>query len=252
MRFLFVALVLVGAGYFIISGVLKEQLPSPALPQLNKKIAPDLETIEIDDKIYRYALAEVSRPNQLILYPNFEEQMTTPTIIGEKNCSLLVNGGFYGEDDLPIGWLVAQGTQKSEKVRSDLLNGFLAIMADGEAVIESQIPEGQVGNGIQSGPLLIRGGEPQRLSIRNDESKRRVAAATSGGKLYFLAVVGKDSNYEGPRLENLPDIVEAIGISENLSFDSAINLDGGSASAFYNDGVELRELTHIGSYFCMP
>jgi hypothetical protein len=43
-----------------------------------------------------------------------------------------------------------------------------------------------------------------------------------------------------------------MAISEKLgwSVTEAINLDGGTASAFYTDKVYLKELNPVGSAFC--
>ncbi len=85
------------------------------------------------------------------------------------------------------------------------------------------------------------------IRIQNDELTRRMLVARSGDQWYFLAITDQDNTFNGPLLSDVPKILGKVPIV----IDEALNLDGGSASAFYSaHGARLGELTPIGSFFC--
>lgn len=107
-------------------------------------------------------------------------------------------------------------------------------------------------NAVQAGPILILDGKPRTLSIKNDENERRIVVAkTNDDKVLFLAIYKKDSAYIGPKLSEVPNLLQEFTQETDIEISSALNLDGGTASAFYTEGVSLGELTKIGSYFCV-
>ncbi|MCX6724478.1 MAG: hypothetical protein NTV20_00040, partial [Candidatus Shapirobacteria bacterium] len=56
----------------------------------------------------------------------------------------------------------------------------------------------------------------------------------------------------GPLLADLPQIVGEIGETLGEDFKTALNLDGGTASAFLSQKKTIKEYTLIGSFFCLP
>ncbi len=90
------------------------------------------------------------------------------------------------------------------------------------------------------------------LVIQHDEPARRTIAAKTRDNTYvFLTVYDENSVFGGPLLSDLPSAVEEISNREEFRIADAINLDGGSASAFYNGDANLSELTSVGSIFCI-
>lgn len=90
------------------------------------------------------------------------------------------------------------------------------------------------------------------MSVKNDKQARRVVAGVTGeNKLIFLVFYDNNQYYSGPYLNDLPDLVDKTGKSLDLNIADAINLDGGSASAFISDDIKLTELTPVGSFFCI-
>ncbi|KKW11013.1 MAG: hypothetical protein UY49_C0010G0009, partial [Microgenomates group bacterium GW2011_GWC1_49_7] len=78
-----------------------------------------------------------------------------------------------------------------------------------------------------------------------------MVAAKTGEGFLFLTVYKEDSVFEGPLLADLPKVIQKINTEENLGIVDALNLDGGSASAFDNGETSLSELTPVGSLFCV-
>jgi len=155
-----------------------------------------------------------------------------------------INGGFYDTANKPLGLFRIGETVLAKQIQSNLLNGFLS--DDGITVA---VPTGRFV--LQSGPLLIQRGNPLPLKIQNDEHARRMVAAKTGEGFLFLTVYKEDSVFEGPLLADLPKVIQKINTKENLGIVDAINLDGGSASAFKNAETTLSELTPVGSLFCI-
>jgi exopolysaccharide biosynthesis protein len=210
-----------------------------------------MATVEYADQLFHFSWVKIDQPQNLDIYPNFQAKSSTQELINQQNCSILVNGGFYGQDDHPIGWLVSQGNLVSQPVKSRLLNGYLSLIND-QVSISAIRPQTAVTLGLQSGPLLVFDQKPLILKIKDDQARRRlIAAQTNNHQLIFLVIVGSDSLFTGPLLADTPAVVTAIGGKIGESLTAALNLDGGSASVFYTPGIYLEEFSWIGSYFCL-
>lgn len=199
---------------------------------------------------YRYTWVKLDNLANLKLLPNHDAQESSEDLAQTNHCQVLINGNFYDENDQPLGWLVSQGKTISQPLVSNLFNGFFYLLA-GRPVISAVYPETKVDLGLQSGPLLILDSKPLLLKINNDQPRRRVIAALNDqNQLIFLILIGSDSIYSGPLLADTPKLVADLGKVIDQNLVAAINLDGGSASAFYTDTVRLNEYSYIGSFFC--
>ena len=216
-----------------------------------------MEEITNDGQIFHFAWVKIENLVDLDLYPNFESQLSSQDLIDQDNCNILVNGGFYGQDNLPIGWFISQNQLISQPVKSTLFNGYLSLPAqagltDNQLSIDAIRPGHQVKFGLQSGPLLVFDYQQLLLKIKDDEPRRRLIAAQTGdNNLIFLVIVGQESLFTGPLLAQTPAIVMTIAEKIGENFIAALNLDGGSASAFYTPDIHIEEFTWIGSYFCL-
>jgi len=227
-------------------------IPLPSSPSSPAPVIDTLDKITYQDQVFHFAWVKLDDLTNLHLYPNFQAQSSTQELINQKNCSILINGGFYGQDDQPIGWLVSQGQLISQPVKSRLLNGYLSLI-NGQATISPVRPQTPVTLGLQSGPLLVFDQKPLILKIKDDQSRRRlIAGQTNNNELIFLAIVGPDSLFTGPLLADTPAAVMAIAEKIGETLTTAFNLDGGSASAFYTSDIYLEEFSWIASYFCLP
>jgi hypothetical protein len=90
------------------------------------------------------------------------------------------------------------------------------------------------------------------LAIKNDEPNRRIVAATTdNNQLIFMVFYRDSSQFQGPMLGLLPELISMFTRQTGIDIVDAINLDGGSASVFISNYDRLNELAHIGSYFCI-
>lgn len=194
----------------------------------------------------------IVQPKNVELYDNLKEQHLSEQIKVDKSCSVLVNGGFYSEDNKHLGLFVTNFEIISKTSQNATRNGFLWIDSSNKVIISSDPPNITPHLGLQSGPLLIFNKKPLVLSINNDSAERRiVAATTSDNQLYFLAVYRDGSEYQGPLLGTLPEIIDQFAKKNNIDLWDAINLDGGIHSIFISSYDRLVELAHVGSYFCI-
>jgi uncharacterized protein YigE (DUF2233 family) len=194
---------------------------------------------------YRYASVVISDVSNLSLTSNLSERRDAAGLAAAKKCQFLTNAGFYDTSNQHLGWFYTQGEEISPAITNRLFDGFLSLVA-GQAVIGFDRPEDAVW-GVQSGPVLVHDGIPLKLSIREDQPRRRVVAAINDNQdLIFMVIVSSQSEYGGPLLADLPQLVKSI----DPEIAAAINLDGGSASAFYSSEIQLKEYSPIGGYFC--
>jgi len=134
-------------------------------------------------------------------------------------------------------------------ITSSLFNGFLSL--DDSPHITVNKPSG-VRLAVQSGPLLFLDQSPLKLNINQDEPRRRsVSFIDTSQQLYFMIIIKPDTSYSGPLLVDLPSVLQTIAVEENITINSAINLDGGTASAFFRSSTYLKEFAVIGSVFCL-
>jgi len=219
-----------------------------------ESLAPELSgvnSVAIEDKEYAFAWTEIDNVGNLYLYPNFQEKYTLEEGIDDYHCKTLSSAGFYSKDDTPIGLFINEAEVINNKINSTLFNGYFLLTKNQKAIITGEYEEGTARVGIQAGPLLIKDGRIQNLEHTSDEMARRVIVALNDkNELFFIAFYTKDSVFLGPSLRDLPGLIVRAQEEMNTQFISALNLDGGSASAFYNQDIKLSELTPIGSFFC--
>lgn len=193
--------------------------------------------------------AEIEDSSKVDLHLNLKDKKTAVSASSDFSCKVLVNGGFYNKEGEPIGLFVSEGNSLSAWQENSLFNGVLGITKDGKPQVNEQ-GKGFV-DAVQAGPVLVREGVYKELSIKNDGTERRVVGVvTKEEKLIFLSFYNPTSYYLGPNLEDVPGLLKSFGKETGIQIKDAINLDGGTASAFYAEGVSLTELRPIGSYFC--
>lgn len=194
---------------------------------------------------------KVENLDNLFLFPNFDEKLELEEIINKYGCLSLINAGFYDENNSPIGLFLTEEKLLSKFATNATFNGYFSLTKSGKISIGFYYPDEPLRIGLQSGPMLIHDGVVRKLKLKNDEPARRmVAVLTEEEKLYFIAFYKKESVFQGPYLADLAEMVSELE-NEIGPIKEAINLDGGTASAFYSNGIKLSELTPIGSFFCL-
>lgn len=201
---------------------------------------------------YRAQWFEVENAEQIFLGNNLVEKLPASKIYQSQNCQYLINAGFYTTDDKPIGYFLSDGKVLRSEIVNSTFNGFFSTNDFATPRITNALPSDHLMLALQSGPILIENSFFQKISINNDKPARRSIVATTGeNNTVFIVIYDPESQFNGPFLSDLPEILKAFQLKVNLVFADALNLDGGTASAFYAPETSLSELSPIGSYFCI-
>jgi exopolysaccharide biosynthesis protein len=139
-----------------------------------------------------------------------------------------VNGGYFDAEFKPIGLQVVDGTTLSPLRRARLITGILLQSGRGIDVIRvGQFSRTKrVTAALQSGPFLVEGGRGIR-GLNVAQAARRTFAAIATNDRVLLGVCSDVS------LAELANILATTSVAADFKIQRAINLDGGSSSAFW-------------------
>jgi exopolysaccharide biosynthesis protein len=145
-----------------------------------------------------------------------------------EKCLAGVNGGYFDENFAPLGLRIVNGQMIAPLQRARLITGVLVVSPRGVQIVRSREFSRRPGvtAAIQCGPFLVDRGQP--ISGLNDShlARRTFAATTSSSR----ALVGVCS---GVSLAELAKILATMSLAEDSKIERALNLDGGSSSAFW-------------------
>lgn len=217
-----------------------------ALPSASPKEETIPYEVTFNNVVYAIYIAEIVNPKNVSLIPNFTEKNTASTTFTEKQCNLLINGGFYTTNNKPLGLFFVNGTYLEEnKNRSTIHNGFVFKTKSGSLEFGQTVSDSTLLDfAFQTGPYFSK---DQKLTISPDSYDRRSLLGISQNGIYAIAVTELENTSSGPYLADIPQLFAQIPIP----FSHFINLDGGSASAFYTHSISIGELTAVGSFLCM-
>lgn len=138
-----------------------------------------------------------------------------------------VNGGYFDPEYRPIGLLIVDGTTIAPLQKARLLSGVLS--ASPKKVQISRIAEFSLTQkpdaAVECGPMIVDLGKSVRGLESRKVARRTFAAVSSGDK----AALGFCSDVT---LADLASILAIVTIP-NFKIQRALNLDGGSSSAFW-------------------
>ncbi len=159
----------------------------------------------------------------LIDNPGGSENLTD--VMRRENFIAGVNGGYFDTQFRPLGLRVIDGTTRSPLIRARLLTGVLCVSSRGIEIVRlGEFSQKKKSNAaIECGPFLIDGGMPVRgLDLSRRARRTFVAVAGTG-----TAAFGVSSDL------SLAELASALTALPNLKIRRALNLDGGSSSAFW-------------------
>jgi exopolysaccharide biosynthesis protein len=149
-------------------------------------------------------------------------------IMKRENFVCGVNGGYFDTDFKPMGLRVADGTTSSPLRRARLITGILLQSDRGIDVIRvSEFSRTKkIIAAVQSGPFLVEGNKRIR-GLNDSQVARRTFAGVTTNDRAFLGVCSDVS------LSELANILATVSIVADSKTRRAMNLDGGSSSAFW-------------------
>jgi uncharacterized protein YigE (DUF2233 family) len=147
-------------------------------------------------------------------------------VMARGNFLAAVNGGYFDPDYRPIGLLIVDGKMVAPLQKARLLSGVLS--STGKKVQISRVsefsPNQKSDAAVECGPMIVDLGKAVR-GLESTKSARRTFAAVGGDK----AALGFCSDVT---LADLSNILAIVAIPD-FKIQRALNLDGGSSSAFW-------------------
>jgi hypothetical protein len=208
--------------------------------------------IEIGERKFLAFYLEVPDASNITLLPNFDQAKNAFDLFAYQDCAGVISGGFYTPEGTPTGLFVSEGETLKKFTSSSFLNGVYSINDFETPRIGKAVPRDHLRLGLQAGPVLIENSFAQNLSILRDEEARRVVVGVTGeNKTVFIVFYDPKSVFMGPMLEDMPRALELFGEKTGVVLADAMNLDGGSASAFFTAELNLSEASPVGSFFCV-
>ncbi len=159
-----------------------------------------------------------------------------------------VNGGYFHPDYTPLGLVVADGKVTHQQQQAALLSGIIA--ANDSRIYLLRPSEFKLGprtrSALQAGPFLVDQGRPVK-GLNSSKRARRTFVATDGQGTWALGTLSPLT------LAEAGSLLASDAFARVLPVSRALNLDGGSSSAFYfkfEDGKieNLRALTRVRNY----
>jgi len=153
------------------------------------------------------------------------------TAMQREHCLSGVNGGYFDPADAPVGLLISDGKLIAPLRKARLLSGMM-IVANGRAQLlrfAEYSSRRNATTALQCGPFLVDHGQPV-AGLDDTRSARRTFIVTAGSD---RAGVGYCSE---ATLAQLGKILATTGLAPDLKVQRALNLDGGSSSAFWFSG----------------
>jgi uncharacterized protein YigE (DUF2233 family) len=149
-------------------------------------------------------------------------------VMQQEGCLAGANGGYFDPDYAPIGLLISDGKMIAPLQRARLITGVLAASPHGVRILRTRefSQQQKFDAAIQCGPFLV----DLKQSVRGLEKTRTARRS-------FAAVGGVDRAALGfcsdMSLSDLAKILATTRLAEDFKIQRALNLDGGSSSAFW-------------------
>jgi hypothetical protein len=150
------------------------------------------------------------------------------TLMKREKCLSGVNGGYFDTEFKPIGLRIADGRTFSPLRRARLITEILLQSDRGIDVVrvgEFSRSKKMIA-AIQSGPFLVDGNKRIR-GLNDSQLARRTFAGTATNDRALIGVCSDVS------LSELANILATVPILADSKIRRAVNLDGGSSSAFW-------------------
>lgn len=151
-------------------------------------------------------------------------------VMQREHCVAGTNGGYFDPEYAPVGLLVIDGEAVTPLRKARLLSG---VMTAGKGRLEllrvgEYSAKRNLGTALQCGPFLVDAARPVP-GLNDTRAARRTFLAVSGER-------GALGYCTGATLAELAQILAAKDVLGTGKIQRALNLDGGSSSAFWFNG----------------
>jgi uncharacterized protein YigE (DUF2233 family) len=149
-------------------------------------------------------------------------------VMRQEKCLAGVNGSYFDPNHAPIGLLIVDGKTIAPLQRARLITGVLTASSRRVQILRVRefSRQQKLEAAIQCGPFLVDEGQRVR-GLEATRTARRTFAAIAG---VDRAALGFCS---GVSLSELAKILATTRLVEDFKIQRALNLDGGSSTAFW-------------------
>lgn len=150
------------------------------------------------------------------------------SLLREKGYFAGVNGGYFHVNGAPLGLVVSEKQVLNSMEKARLLTGVLEVQENSIRLLRSEEYRfsKRVVNALQAGPFLIEHGRMIR-GLNATRLARRTVVASNGQGLWALISMGPLT------LAQAAEVLAIRNILPGWSAWNALNLDGGSSTAFW-------------------
>jgi hypothetical protein len=156
-----------------------------------------------------------------------EPRIDLSEMMPRENCLAGVNGGYFDPEYRPLGLLIADGQAIAPLRQARLLSGILTAVGNKIQIARTSefAPKQKIDTAIECGPMVVDLAKTVR-GLEATRPARRTFAAVAGDS---RAALGFCSDV------TLADLALILGsqFARDFKIQRAINLDGGSSSAFW-------------------
>ena len=145
-----------------------------------------------------------------------------------EKCAAGVNGGFFKPDFTPVGLLISDGKLVAPLQPARLMTGILNASTHEVRIqrLREFSRQEKANAAAQSGPFLVDHYEPIR-GLDDSRAARRTFVATEASDRAAIGLCSEVS------LAELAAILTTTRLADDFKIRRALNLDGGSSSAFW-------------------
>ena len=225
--------------------------PTPT-DKMTKEIDPD-EIFESPNHSgeYRINTLLIRDIKSIKLFSNLEDRITSADAMVKNNCTDLVSAGLYTKEFQHIGLFISDSKEISN-IRGNIPSSAYFYIDQNNTPQISTSPPVNARLALQSYPYLYNNKAQINVVTNNEDYSRRIAVATTtNNEVIFMIFYTQGSVFSGPRLDELPGLIQKYQERENVQLTDVLNLDGGRHSAMISRFVNLSEISTIGGYFCM-
>ena len=149
-------------------------------------------------------------------------------MMSREKCVAGVNGGFFKPDFTPVGLLISEGNLIAPLQPARLITGILSASTHEVRIqrLREFSRQEKTNDAVQSGPFLVDHYDPVP-GLEDSHVAQRTFVATGTND---RAVLGNCSEVS---LAELAAILTTKRLAGDLRIQRALNLDGGSSSAFW-------------------
>jgi uncharacterized protein YigE (DUF2233 family) len=149
-------------------------------------------------------------------------------VMRQERCLAGINGGYFDPDYALIGVLFSDGKMIAPLRRARLITGVLAASPRDVKILRVHefSRQQKLNAAVQCGPFLVDLGRSVRGLEKTRTARRTFAAVGNVNR----AALGFCSNVS---LSELAKILSTTRLADDFKIERALNLDGGSSSAFW-------------------